>query len=216
MPRVAAARASAAAWLPDECAATPRAASSSPSDCTAFVAPRYLNAPMRCRCSHLRNSVAPAHASSVTLVITGVRCTNGAMRVAATRTSANDAMTTTPVHGASVPRGEDAFEEVVEAEQHERNGTTPASHVSGWRQRRNTHHHRGRPPRRSRPSTYAGPSGWVSPSSPSANVGDRTAESSPFPGMELRGVDRCRRFRGHEFGLHDQPLARRRTSGCTW
>ena len=99
MPRVAAASASAAAWLPDECAATPLRASASESDCTALVAPRYLNAPMRWRCSPFRYTLVPSHRSSVLLVSTGVRWTNGPMRVAAARTSSNVAATSSPRAG---------------------------------------------------------------------------------------------------------------------
>ena len=55
---LAAARASAAPWLPEECVATtrvrrPATASSSKAN-NAWVAPRYLNAPACCRFSHLR------------------------------------------------------------------------------------------------------------------------------------------------------------------
>jgi len=73
MPRNLAARASAAAWLPDECVTTPRAASLSGSSSTALVAPRALNAPTFCRFSHLKYSRHPAIASSDSLLITGVR-----------------------------------------------------------------------------------------------------------------------------------------------
>src|SRR4051812_35011110 len=56
IPRNAAARASAAAWLPEECVATPRCASASLRENTALHAPRDLNAPAFWRFSHLKNS----------------------------------------------------------------------------------------------------------------------------------------------------------------
>jgi hypothetical protein len=87
MPRRAAASASAAAWFPDDAAATPRRASSSVSERTAFAAPRALKAPTFCRCSHLRNALAPSQPSSSRDVITGVRWTNGSIRTAAARMS---------------------------------------------------------------------------------------------------------------------------------
>ena len=111
MPRVAAASASAAAWLPDECAATPLRASVSESDCTAFVAPRYLNAPMRCTCSPFRYAVVPSHSSNVLLVAPGCGARTG--RCASRRRARRR---TWP---ALVARGQDAFEEVVEAEEHD-------------------------------------------------------------------------------------------------
>ena len=52
-PRSWAASASAAAWLPEEWVATPRSSSAGESLETAFIAPRNLNAPARCRFSHL-------------------------------------------------------------------------------------------------------------------------------------------------------------------
>src|SRR5579859_5375752 len=73
MPRSDAARASAAAWLPEECVTTPFAASSSVSRNTALVAPRALKAPTFCKFSHLKCRRLPAIASSTSLVITGVR-----------------------------------------------------------------------------------------------------------------------------------------------
>jgi hypothetical protein len=87
MPRSRAASASAAAWLPEECVATPRRASSSESDATALQAPRNLNAPTFCRFSHLKNTRAPARSSTLRLVRTGVLWACGAMRSAARWTS---------------------------------------------------------------------------------------------------------------------------------
>jgi hypothetical protein len=54
MPRARAAYAIAAPWLPDECVTTPRAALGASSENTALQAPRALNAPTFCRCSHLK------------------------------------------------------------------------------------------------------------------------------------------------------------------
>src|SRR5690349_2232775 len=85
MPRRRAAYASAAPWLPDECVTTPRRAVASSSENTALQAPRALNAPIFCRCSHLKNSDAPACSSIAVQLITGVRWTNGAMRACAAR-----------------------------------------------------------------------------------------------------------------------------------
>ena len=81
------ASASAAPWLPEECVTTPRAAMSSASDHTALQAPRNLKAPMRCRCSALKASVAPVSASSARVRSTGVTCACGAIRAAAASTS---------------------------------------------------------------------------------------------------------------------------------
>ena len=72
-PRSWAARARAWAWLPEEWATTPRAASRSPRANTALQAPRNLNAPTRCRFSHLRNTWAPTCRSRLAQVHTGVR-----------------------------------------------------------------------------------------------------------------------------------------------
>src|SRR6185369_1322720 len=83
MPRRAAAHATAAPWLPDECVTTPRRASALSSENTALHAPRALNAPTFCRFSHLKNSVASATTSSDRLVSTGVRCTCDRMRACA-------------------------------------------------------------------------------------------------------------------------------------
>src|ERR1700740_2765241 len=73
IPRQAAARATAAAWLPLECVTTPCAASSSLREKIALVAPRILNDPVFCRFSHLKKSSASLIAFSDSLVITGVR-----------------------------------------------------------------------------------------------------------------------------------------------
>jgi len=83
MPRNRAARARAAAWLPEEWVATPRAASASVSEKTALVAPRALKAPIFWRFSHLKKSEPPQAALRRPLVSTGVRCTCGAIRSAA-------------------------------------------------------------------------------------------------------------------------------------
>src|SRR5262252_7039030 len=80
MPRSAAARATAAPWLPEECVATPRRASVSGRANTALLAPRALNAPPFWKFSHLKESRAPVSPSSVLLLMTGVRFTLPAMR----------------------------------------------------------------------------------------------------------------------------------------
>ena len=90
-PDSAAARASAAPWLPDECVAT--VPTSFGSRATAFVAPRILKEPARCRFSHLKTSSTPSNASSVRLVSTGVRCTRPSIRCAAATTSARSGIT---------------------------------------------------------------------------------------------------------------------------
>ena len=66
------------------------AASSGDSDWTAFVAPRYLNAPPVWRCSAFTKTVAPIHASRSSDRNTGVRTTNGSIRAAAAATSITD------------------------------------------------------------------------------------------------------------------------------
>src|SRR5688572_25159600 len=85
MPRNFAARDRAAAWLPDECVATPRAASASDNENTALVAPRALNAPTFCMFSHLKNRLPSDCWSSVELVRTGVRWMRSRMRSCAAR-----------------------------------------------------------------------------------------------------------------------------------
>src|SRR6516162_357206 len=80
MPRSAAARATAAPWLPEECVATPRRASVSGRANTALLAPRALNAPPFWKFSHLKESRVPVSPSSVLLLRTGVRFTLPAMR----------------------------------------------------------------------------------------------------------------------------------------
>src|SRR6185437_788347 len=88
MPRVRAANANAAPWLPEECVTTPRRASSRASVQTALQAPRNLKAPPTCRCSHLKCNCAPASSSSVASRNTGVTRACGPIRAAAARTSA--------------------------------------------------------------------------------------------------------------------------------
>ncbi|MNV42507.1 hypothetical protein D3C71_1341830 [compost metagenome] len=87
IPRVRAASANAAPWLPEEWVTTPRRACASSSAQTALQAPRNLNAPLRCRCSALKNTVAPVIASSVRERSTGVTQACTAMRAAAASTS---------------------------------------------------------------------------------------------------------------------------------
>jgi hypothetical protein len=59
MPLSPAAHESAAAWLPEEWVATPRPASASVSERTAFIAPRALKEPVFWKFSHLKKSLAP-------------------------------------------------------------------------------------------------------------------------------------------------------------
>jgi hypothetical protein len=87
MPRSLAASASAAAWLPLLCVATPRAAVPSSSSATALQAPRNLNAPPFWKTSHLKWSERPATRSMDAHVNTGVTLAWPAMRAAAARTS---------------------------------------------------------------------------------------------------------------------------------
>src|SRR5581483_2534400 len=66
----------------------------------ALYAPRNLNAPPRCRFSHLKKSSPPAFASAVREVITGVRCAMPSMRCAAASMSSKvtgDALTSDPL-----------------------------------------------------------------------------------------------------------------------
>ncbi|KIH93075.1 hypothetical protein SPBR_02217 [Sporothrix brasiliensis 5110] len=142
-PAVRAASASAWAWLPELCVATPLAnppPASHPgsrlSRSTAWNAPRALKAPTRCMFSHLnqmrsvgRAGVAPSHGvpcsssavrgvdtmpSIVRLVKTGVRWTKGRMRLWASTTDAR-------VSGGQVLRSamadeEGGMEDIVEIE----------------------------------------------------------------------------------------------------
>src|SRR3954454_16992249 len=85
-----AASASACAWLPDDDAHTPSASSFSVSCATVLYAPRNLNAPVRWKPSHLRNTDAPTAWSIVRDVTTGVRCATPFRRAAALSTSASE------------------------------------------------------------------------------------------------------------------------------
>jgi hypothetical protein len=73
MPRIAAARASACAWLPDEWVATPLAAWWSFSEKTALTAPLDLNAPAFWKFSHLKKNRLPKRRLNISDVSTGVR-----------------------------------------------------------------------------------------------------------------------------------------------
>jgi len=86
-PTCFAAIAVACAWFPEEKATTPARSAASGSPRIRFAAPRILNAPPRCRFSHLKNTRVPARASNPAEVITGVRRASGAIRPAAARTS---------------------------------------------------------------------------------------------------------------------------------
>lgn len=77
----------ACAWLPDENVTTPAARCSGVRRAMALKPPRNLNAPMRWKFSHLKNSEAPAMASAVVEVSTGVRCAWPARRSLARATS---------------------------------------------------------------------------------------------------------------------------------
>src|ERR1700730_9187597 len=79
-PRHAAAQATAAPWFPLEGVTMPRAASSFEREKIAFVAPRILKEPVRCRFSHLKKSLAPAMESSEDEVRSGLRGIRGAIR----------------------------------------------------------------------------------------------------------------------------------------
>src|SRR5260370_5150333 len=72
MPRIRAASATAWAWFPDENATTPRVRAAPTSRANALNAPRNLNAPMRWKFSHLKNTLAPIASSAVREVMTGV------------------------------------------------------------------------------------------------------------------------------------------------
>jgi hypothetical protein len=63
----------------------PRAASSLEREKIAFVAPRILKEPVRCRFSHLKKSLAPAMESNEEEVRTGVRWILGAILACAAR-----------------------------------------------------------------------------------------------------------------------------------
>ena len=88
MPRSLAARATPWAWFPEEKATTPRRRWSSSSCRSAFIAPRILNDPARCRFSHFRRTSTPILSERERLERRGVRWTQGRMRSAAERTSA--------------------------------------------------------------------------------------------------------------------------------
>src|SRR5271154_5136187 len=93
IPRQRAAWDSAAAWLPEEGAATPNFACSSVREKTALVAPRILNEPVFCRFSHLKKSCAPAISSSEAQVSTAVRWICGVTRFWAARIAARSGVT---------------------------------------------------------------------------------------------------------------------------
>jgi hypothetical protein len=88
IPRMAADRATAWAWLPEEKATTPARRWSGSNRESALNAPRNLNAPIRWRFSHLKNTEAPTSASTRREVSTGVRCAWPRIRSAARSTSA--------------------------------------------------------------------------------------------------------------------------------
>ncbi|SST07683.1 Uncharacterised protein [Klebsiella pneumoniae] len=87
IPSKRAERAMAWAWLPEENATTPAARCSAENRDSALKAPRNLNAPMRCRFSHLKKTSAPSSSSRVREDITGVRLACPAIRAAAAITS---------------------------------------------------------------------------------------------------------------------------------
>src|ERR1035437_9404566 len=65
----------------------PRASASGGRERMRFDAPRILNAPPRCRFSHLKKTRQPASASKLAEVMTGVLRASGRIRSAAARTS---------------------------------------------------------------------------------------------------------------------------------
>ena len=83
---------------------------------------------------------------------------------------------------------------------------TPASHVAGCRHRRNNHHHATPTAATIAPHPYAGPSGLLSPSRPSARVGACVGRRLA---QQRGGVDGERRLRRYQLRLDDEPLARR-------
>ena len=92
MPRSAAASATPCAWFPALAAITPRGGSA--SEPSMFDAPRNLNEPPRCRCSHFSSTGTPARSESETLGHIGVTRAAPAMRSRAAWTSS---MVTAPV-----------------------------------------------------------------------------------------------------------------------
>src|SRR3989337_881417 len=82
-PSSFAASATPCAWLPDENATTPRRRCSSLNWLMVLYAPRNLNAPPRCRFSHLKKTCAPTCSSNVREVTTGVRLAMPSSRCAA-------------------------------------------------------------------------------------------------------------------------------------
>ena len=85
MPSILPASATACAWLPEENAITPFGFFSCES---ALYAPRNLKAPMFCRFSHLKNTLAPVIESMAGELSTGVRTACGLMRSCAAAMSA--------------------------------------------------------------------------------------------------------------------------------
>ena len=71
-PKCRAANASAWAWLPALPAVTPGWRRDRPSDASLFIAPRILNAPVRCRLSALSTIGRPNRSDSATDDTTGV------------------------------------------------------------------------------------------------------------------------------------------------
>src|SRR3978361_264288 len=81
MPASLAARRTACAWLPPELRTTPSVPAGSRK--TAFVAPRNLKLPVRCRHSGLSQISRPQASSSASMCSTGVRQTRPSTRVGA-------------------------------------------------------------------------------------------------------------------------------------
>ncbi|MNN43759.1 hypothetical protein D3C81_1580120 [compost metagenome] len=88
MPSSLAERAMPWAWLPDENATTPPLRCAGENFDKALNAPRNLNAPMRWKFSHLKNTSAPTISLKVREVFTGVRLAWPSSRRAAACTSA--------------------------------------------------------------------------------------------------------------------------------
>ncbi len=87
MPRIWAAQATAAPWLPDDTATTPRDRWSGGISDIRLNAPRNLKAPARCCDSSLPNTVAPVRASRRSECSTGVTTASPAMTAEAARMS---------------------------------------------------------------------------------------------------------------------------------
>src|SRR5882757_2455492 len=100
-PSTESARATPSPWLPEEAVTTPRSRCSAVSVRTLASAPRALNEPVRCRCSHLTSASAPSSSATPWKVASGVsvRCSRilGAISSDCAATAAGDAGTPSTV-----------------------------------------------------------------------------------------------------------------------